>query len=115
MTMNRKILLGGFVVMASVALAMAAPEAKDPILKAGTYRAHVAAIPCEGCPPVIEQTMLAQPGIGAAKADMKTSSLTFTVKADSKVSVADLQKALKTASDQMGMGADYSLKNIQKS
>ena len=92
----------------------AAPEG-DLVLQAGTYTAQVAAIPCEGCPPVIEQTMLAQPGIATAKADQKTSSLTFTIKPDAQVNAADLQKALKAASDQMGMGADYSLKNIKQS
>lgn len=113
--MNRKVLLGGFIVLASGALALAAPAAKDTVLKTGKYTAHVAAIPCEGCPPVIEQTMLAQPGIATAKADQKTSTLLFTIKPDAQVNVSDLQKALKAASDQMGMGADYSLKGIQKS
>jgi hypothetical protein len=113
--MNRKVLLGGLAVLASAALALGAAPQGDPVLLTGKYTAQVTAIPCEGCPPVIEQTMLAQPGIATAKADQKTSTLTFTIKPDAQVNVSDLQKALKAASDQMGMGADYSLKDIKKS
>lgn len=112
--MNRKILLCGFVTMAAAVMSPGATAAEDQILRAGSYTAQVAAIPCEGCPPIIESTMLAQPGIVSAKADQKTSTLVFTVKPEARVKVSDLQKALKAASDQMGMGADYSLKNIKK-
>ena len=112
--MTRKVLWSGFVVMVSSVLALGAAPADDLVLQAGKYTARVTAIPCEGCPPVIEQTMLAQPGIASAKADQKTSTLVFTVKPDARVNVLAVQKALKIASDQMGMGADYSLKDIKK-
>ena len=112
--MNRKAFWSGWVVLAAVTAAMATAPAKEQILKAGTYKAQVMAIVCEGCPPLIEQTMLAQPGIASAKADQKTSILTFTVKPEALVKVSDLQKALKAASDQMGMGADYTLNNIRR-
>jgi hypothetical protein len=113
--MTRKALWSGWLVMVSAVLTLATPPIDDQILQTGKYTARVTAIPCEGCPSVIEQTMLAQPGIASAKADQKTSTLTFTVKSDAVVKVSDLQKALKAASDQMGMGADYSLKDITKS
>jgi hypothetical protein len=112
--MNRKVLLCGLMVMASVVLALGATQMDKPVLKTGNYTAKVTAIPCEGCPPIIEKTMLDQKGIGSAKADQKTSSLAFTVKPGAAVKVADLQKALKAASNQMGMGADYTLKNVTK-
>ena len=111
--MNRKLLLSGVLVMVSAVLVSGA-TAEPLVLQAGTYTAHVAAIPCEGCPPIIESTMLSQKGIASAKADQKTSTLAFTVKPEARVKVSDLQKALKAASDQMGMGADYSLKNIKE-
>ena len=112
--MNRKVLLCGWLVVASGVWALGVAPAEVQILKAGKYTAHVTAIPCEGCPPVIEKTMLDQKGIGSAKADQKTSTLSFTVKPGSVIKVPDLQKALKSASDEMGMGADYTLKNITK-
>jgi len=112
--MNRKALLAGWLVMASAVLTLATPPTDDQILQTGKYTAQVTAIPCDGCPPVIDQTMLAQQGIGSAKADQKTSTLTFTVKPEARAKVSDIQKALKDASDQMGMGADYTLKNIKK-
>jgi hypothetical protein len=112
--MNRKALLCGWLVVASGVLTPGAAQTDKPVLKAGKYTAKVTAIPCEGCPPVIEKTMLDQKGIGSAKADQKTSTLSFTVKQGSVIKVPDLQKALKSASDEMGMGADYTLKNITK-
>jgi hypothetical protein len=113
--MKRRLILSSLLVGLSATIALAeTPAVKDQVLMSGTYTAQVTAIPCEGCPPVIEKTMLDQQGILSAKADQKTSTLTFTVKPEAQVNVSDLQKALKSASDEMGMGADYTLKNVKK-
>lgn len=96
---------------------LVAEPAKAPAaaqtLKAGTYTASVGAIPCAGCADVIQETLGAAKGIEAAKVDAKTKTVQFTVKKDAAVPLADLQTALKAASDQMGMGADYRLSDVK--
>src|ERR1017187_9933326 len=111
--MKRKEVLTGITIgVLTLSGAYAADGTVANVLEAGTYTAKVAAIPCEACPPVIEKTFKAQPGIDQVSVDQKTSSLTFTVKPGAQVQLPDLQSALKAASDQMGMGADYQLHDI---
>jgi hypothetical protein len=83
------------------------------ILTPGNYSARVTAIPCEACPPEIVRTLKAQPGIDGISVDPKASTVQFTVKPGAPIPLVDLQKALKAASDQMGMGADYQLKDVK--
>ena len=87
-----------------------APEQIGP----GTYTASIKAIVCGGCGEVIEKTMKEQPGIDTASVNQEQKKVTFTVKDGAQVKVAELQKALKAAADQMGMGADYRLGDIKK-
>ncbi len=87
--------------------------AADDVLAAGTYTAKVKAMTCGGCPPLVKKTMEGQKGIESATVDRQTSTVQFTVKKDSTIKVADLQTALKAASDKMGMGADYTLSDIK--
>ena len=91
----------------------AADKPAGKVLKAGTYSAKVAAIPCAACPPEIVKTLKAQPAIDEVSVNQKASTVTFTVKPGMEVALPDLQKKLKAASDQMGMGADYQLKNVK--
>lgn len=83
-------------------------------LSPGYYTAKVGAITCGGCGPTIEKTMGQVPGIGAAQVDAKTGTVRFAVLVNKEVQVAQLQEALKASSDQMGMGADYQLIDIEK-
>lgn len=80
----------------------------------GRYTATVQAIVCGGCGEMIENTLKQQPGIESAAVDSKTKQVSFKVKEGARVKAADLQKALKASSDQMGMGADYQLNDIKK-
>jgi hypothetical protein len=57
--------------------------------------------------------MQAQPGIDAVTVDQQSSSVSFTIKPGTQVQLADLQNALKAASGQMGMGADYQLHDVK--
>lgn len=66
------------------------------------------------CLKKITETAAAFPGVQDVSADRKSSTLRFTVAPGAQVDVASLQAALKTASDEMGMGADCSLSNIKK-
>lgn len=106
-----------WIALAAVTLIGSGVRADDPaeakVLDPGKYSASVVAIPCDACPPVIEKTLKAQPGIDAVSVDQKASSVQFTVKPGARVPLPDLQKALKAASDEMGMGADYRLKNVK--
>ena len=97
------------------AVSLAAPAAvKEPKeLKAGKYTAKVAMLSCGACGPNVEQALGNLKGIETAKVDSDKSLVTFTVKKDAKVKVADVQKTLKASADKMGMGADYSLSKIQ--
>lgn len=98
-------------------LIMAEPMKKatpPATLAAGSYTAHVKSMPCGGCADVVQKTLSGIAGIEAAQADASKSAVQFRVKNGAKVTVADLQKSLQAASAEMGMGADYSLSNIQK-
>lgn len=113
--MNRKVILTGLLAVAlAVPGAWAADKAVSKTLQSGKYSAKVVAIPCAACPPEIEKTLKAQPAIDEVSVDQKSSTVRFSVKAGAQVQLSDLQKALKTASEQMGMGADYRLKNVKK-
>lgn len=84
------------------------------LLDSGHYTAQVTAMPCGACAPAVEKAMLAQPEVQAASVDLKSLRLIFIVKNGATVSLATLQKSLKEASDSMGMGADYRLRDVQK-
>lgn len=93
-----------------------APASHGKILRflgAGTYTATVKALVCEACGPKVVETLSSVPGIADVSVDQAKSQLTFAVKKGSKINVASLQKKLKAVSDQMGMGADYSLRDIR--
>lgn len=123
-----KTLLVGLVVAGlagfAVAQGVASHHASAPARKAasgkefktlgpGRYTATVKALPCEACGPKVLETMKAFPGVVDASVDQAASKLTFTVGRGSKVDVAALQKKLKSVSDGMGMGSDYSLRDIK--
>jgi copper chaperone CopZ len=83
-------------------------------LAPGTYSATVKALVCEGCPPLVTEALSKQKGIDKISVDPKTSTAKFTVLKNSQVSLAELQKALDAAAGEMGMGADYTLKNLKR-
>jgi copper chaperone CopZ len=108
----KKILLCAALFSAAAAPAFAAKKAKTAeTLAPGRYTAKVKMLACEGCGPEVEKTLNGVKGVEAAKVDSKTSTVEFGVK--DPVKVAELQKTLKAASEEMGMGADYSLSKIQ--
>ena len=110
--MKTTVWLAGVLAMSLwTASSWAAPLA---MLTAGTYTAKVKAIICGACPPKIEETTRAVSGIASAKVDTGTGLLTFTVKKKAKVRLSTLQKALKAASEKMGMGADYELRDVRR-
>ncbi len=98
--------------LAMVAAPIMARQSKD-VLTAGKYSAKVKAIVCGGCGPLIKQTLQKMKELDAVTVDQEKKTVQFSVKKDGTVKVAELQKALKAASDQMGMGADYTLSDIQ--
>lgn len=83
-------------------------------LATGRYTAKVKALVCGACAKKIMETARTFPGIENMSVDQKTSTLNFAVAPDAHIDVAKLQAALKAASDEMGMGADYSLSDIRK-
>ena len=113
--MERKRVFAGLILaVLGVSGAWAADEPAARVLEAGTYTAQVTAIPCSACPPGIEKTLKAQPAIEEVSVDQDASTVKFSVKPGTQLPLSELQKALKAASDQMGMGADYQLKNVKK-
>ena len=108
----KKILLCAAVFAAVAAPAAAAKKAKAAdTLTPGRYTAKVKMLACEACGPEVEKTLNGIKGVEGAKVDSKASTVQFGVKDTLKV--AELQKTLKAASEQMGMGADYSLSKIE--
>ena len=119
MNMKTKVLpaiLVLLVVGAGLAVAKEPTAATSPSspLKEGTYSAKVAALACEACPPQVEKALGSIKGITAVSVDAQTKTVRFTVGKGSTVTEADLQKVLKAASDEMGMGADYTLHDIAR-
>lgn len=108
----KNLLLCAALLSSVAAPAAAAKKAKaEGTLTKGQYTAKVKMLACEACGPEVEKTLNGVKGVEAAKVDSKTSTVRFGVK-DS-VKLAELQKTLKAASEQMGMGADYSLSKIE--
>lgn len=91
--------------------AWAGPKTKPQTLKPGEYSATAKAVVCSACAAAIEKTLKAFPGVEGVTVAPEGGGVRFSVK--KAVKVADLQKALKTSSDTMGMGADYTLKDIK--
>lgn len=89
-------------------------DAAPATLAPGKYTAKAKALVCGACVKKITETTAAFPGVRDVSADQKSSTLRFTVAPGAQVDVAKLQAALKAASDDMGMGADYSLGDIRK-
>ncbi|HMU75393.1 MAG TPA: heavy metal-associated domain-containing protein [Elusimicrobiota bacterium] len=85
----------------------------DPALPGGAYSATAKSLACGGCAGTIEEAMRSVPGVERASVDAKTGTVDFTVKDGASVRWSDLQKALKAASDKMGMGADYTLSDFK--
>lgn len=88
-------------------------SSKQSLLSSGYYTANLAPLVCGGCKSLIEKTMLGVPGIGAANVDADKAIVLFTVMKGKSVSILDLENALNEAASRMGMGADYSLRNIE--
>ncbi len=105
--------------MLIVALVVAVPAAAHEgheaavTLKAGRYTATVKALVCGACAPEVKKTVASFPGVRDVVVDKDKSVLSFSVKKGKSINVAKLQAALKAASDKMGMGADYSLNDIE--
>lgn len=86
---------------------------EGPVLPGGHYSAKAKALTCGGCAEQIEKTLKGMPAIQSASVEPKTGQVDFVVKEEKTVEWAALQKALRAASDKMGMGADYSLSEFQ--
>lgn len=84
------------------------------VITEGRYSATVKGLVCGACPPEVEKTLDAFPGIEGASASQEKSTVTFRVKKKASVRTAKLQAVLKAASSRMGMGADYSLRGLRR-
>ncbi len=96
-------------------LAANAPKAAiaDATLKGGAYTAKVNAMVCEGCADFITQALKTNRNVENIAVDPKTKTVAFTIKPNAQVKVSALQAALKAKADEMGMGANYSLSELQ--
>ncbi len=112
----KRALLGvvvGLALVSTLGAASGLAAADDQVLNAGTYIASVKAIVCRGCGSLIKKTLEGMKQIESASVNQDAKTVEFVVKKDNSVKVSDLQAALKTAADKMGMGADYTLSNVK--
>lgn len=111
---TNKLMIGLF--SGALALGGTFAEAKTAgrVLSAGQYSATVAALPCEACAPKVQETLGKAEGVESVTVDPKTKTVTFRVKEGNNVKISELQKSLKAASAEMGMGADYTLHDVKK-
>lgn len=93
--------------------AKAESSAQARVLKAGRYSATVTAMVCGMCAGNVERTLKAFHGVEGVKVAKGSTKVEFSVKRGAKVDLARLQQKLKAASDDMGMGADYTLKDVK--
>ena len=91
---------------------LAAPK-KAQVLKPGEYAATAKALVCEACAEEIEKTLKRYPGVEAVTVAPKDGKIQFKIKAGTTVKLDELQTALKAESDKMGMGADYTLRDVK--
>ncbi len=89
-------------------------KAAKGVLKQGAYSATVAALVCESCPAEVEKALKAFPGLEDVSISREKSAVRFTVKKGTPVKTEKLQSALRAASERMGMGADYSLRDLKR-
>ena len=101
--------------VASATATLADEDSRSAALKEGSYTAKVTALTCDACAPEVKKTLSGIEGVGSVSVDTKTRTVTFTIEKGANVTEAALQKALKAASDKMGMGADYTLHEIKRS
>lgn len=85
----------------------------DPDLPGGHYSAKAKALVCGGCAGLIEKTLQGMPALQSASVEPESGRVDFVVKEGKTVKWSALQKSLRAASDQMGMGADYNLSEFQ--
>lgn len=105
-----------FVGLALLTAAFTAPAVarqSQVILAAGTYTAKVQAIVCSGCGPAIKEALLSMKEIDAVSVDSAKKTVQFSVKKNTTVKLSDIQKILKGAAAEMGMGADYTLSSVK--
>ncbi len=100
------------VLSALICVPFAASQTRE-FLTAGIYSANVKAITCDGCGPLIRETMENTKQIDSVVVDRKASTVRFRVMKDKAVKMVDLQSALKAAAAKMGMGADYTLSEVK--
>jgi len=109
----RKVFYPVIAILVFLAMIGLAAGQSPEVLNTGKYTAKVKAITCGGCGPLIKKTMLAMKEIESVVVDSDKKVVEFVVKKDSSIKLSDLQKALKAASDTMGMGADYTLSDLK--
>jgi hypothetical protein len=105
-----------FVVLGLLSAAIASPAVvrqSQVLLAAGTYTAHVQAIVCGGCGPAIKEALVSMKELDAVSVDSAKKTVQFSVKKNTTVKLADIQKILKGAATKMGMGADYTLSSVK--
>lgn len=93
--------------------ATAAPKPKPQVLKPGEYTATAKALVCSACAPQVEQTLKEFPGLERVSVNPEGAGVRFKVKKGASVKLDEMQKALKASSDKMGMGADYTLRDVK--
>lgn len=110
MSVGCLLLLGGW------ALASTTKPNKDgdPLLVPGSYTATVPAFVCGGCPEWIQTKLGAVKSLKNVMVDPETRRVTFTVKKGAKVKRSDIQNVLDAAAREMGMGADYTLRDFKE-
>lgn len=96
------------------AAAAAVPKTKAQILKTGEYSATAKALICSTCAGEIENTLKAFPGLEAVMVAPEGGAVRFKVKKGAAVKLDEVQAALRAGSDKMGMGADYTLRDVKR-
>lgn len=108
--MLKRMMLAAMMTGMVVVGAWAAPK-KAQTLKPGKYNATAKAVVCSACAAEIEKTLKGFPGVEGVTVVPEGGGVRFKVK--KAVKLDDLQKALRADSDKMGMGADYTLRDIK--
>jgi copper chaperone CopZ len=106
-----RLLIGSLLLAVSAVPLQASPRIKNRVLAPGEYNAHVKSLPCEACADKIRAALEGIKGIKDVSTNRDTKTVGFTV--TSRVNLKDVQARLKSASQEMGMEADYELHDLE--
>lgn len=111
--MKKNLLWGTLAMLSLAAGAAPVPPQKEKPLAPGAYVATLPAFVCGGCAEWAQGRLQKDKRLTDVTVDAESRVLGFRVKSGPAVTVGEIQKILDGAAAQMGMGADYTMREFK--